>query len=83
MFNIDKYLEKFSGLISKGAAAKDIVISETTAVTGAIITKPMIELKDGMLFIRSSPIVKNTILIRKKALIERLAAKGVKVNDIR
>ncbi len=72
MFNIEKLLEKFSRNINSLESVKVNAISVIKTQTGISLLKEDVEIKDYILYIKSSPAVKNKIFIYKQNIIETM-----------
>lgn len=83
MFNIGQYFEKFAKLGLKNEFVKNSVVEVVQKITGITLTFNSIEYKNNSLTIKAHPAIKNTILIKKKEIVENLRSLGVKVDDIR
>ena len=73
MFNIDKYLGKFKKNLNSNTTNTEIIIEIVKQITGIILKKEKIEIKDGVLYIKDSPLIKNKIFINKNKLIKSLS----------
>ncbi len=83
MLNINDYLKKFSGIVNNKHQAYKIVSSEVQKILGIEIKKQAVEIKEGILYLKESPIIKNTIFFNKKMILENMQRAGLKIVDIR
>jgi len=84
MFNISSLLEKFSkNLINKEYDKKQLLIIINTE-TGILIEPENLEFKNDIIYIKSSPGVKNKIFILKNKIIEEIKLKtALQIVDIK
>ena len=82
MFNIEKYLEKFSKSLRSADVDKKKIIEIVKNQTGLDFFVGDIETKNGVIFLKSSPAVKNKIFIYKQKILDDLN-KILKITDIR
>lgn len=84
MFNIDKYLEKFSKSLKSKDFYNEKIVEVIKNNTNIEIKKEDIELKDYILLIKANSAVKNKIFIYKSKILENLS-KNIpeKIIDIR
>lgn len=83
MFNIQDYLGKFLKLgVSHEQAQKVFfeVVSEFFPLPASALK---ITYKNGVFILSCSPVIKNTLFIKKSVLVEEIKKRGVKVFDIR
>ncbi len=84
MFNIEKYLEKFSRNVKNSDLHKTKIIEIIEKHTGVNLSLSQIEIKDYILQIDASPAIKNKLFIYKaKILAEISSTIPTKVVDIR
>jgi hypothetical protein len=84
MFNLSNYLKKFKNIELKDALAKEAVLSVFKERANITLTKNDIEVKEGIVKVKASPLVKNVLVIKKASLIAGIQEKsGVKVFDIK
>ncbi len=81
MFNIEQYLKKFSSQIQDTFLHKEKVSMAIAEMVGIEISKKEIEIKHNVVLLRTRPIIKNEILLKKKAILEKLQEFGI--TDIR
>jgi hypothetical protein len=83
MFDIAKYLEKFTRLSMTRGFLKESVVASVKEICGIDIDKNKIDEKDGIIRINERPIIKSEIFLKKTKIIESLEKKiGEKVTDI-
>lgn len=70
MFNIDKFLQKFSNTIKNNNDFKESFCKFIKNKTSVDLKKEEIELKNGILFIKSSSLVKNSIFMNKNEILK-------------
>ncbi|MEI6843615.1 MAG: hypothetical protein WCK48_03895 [bacterium] len=84
MLNIAKYLEKFTKNVQSSEIQKNQIIEILKQQTDLDFTQDSIEIKKYILYIESSPAVKNKIFLYKKAILENIASStSIKITDIR
>jgi hypothetical protein len=84
MFNIEKFLEKFSKGLKAGELHAETILGEIAAQTGIQLEKKDIEVRNYILHIKASPAVKNKIFIFKEAILTGLNSKiEPKIIDIK
>jgi len=77
MFNISDYLEKFSKVVSFGRQQKKEIQNSIEEVLNIKIDTDSIFIKDGLLSLKVSPAIKNTIYIKKALILKKMEEKGV------
>ena len=70
MFNISSFLEKFSKNINSAELRKKQILEIIEKQTQINIPPEEIEIKDYVLYIKSSPAVKNKLFIYKSKILE-------------
>ena len=84
MFNIEKYLEKFSKDVRNADLHKTKILEIIQKHTQLYILPKNVEIKNGILHITESPAVKNKLFIYKSKILEEISTTTpVKVADIR
>lgn len=83
MEQIGGYLKRFSGILNSKQQSKKVIMAEVQKVLGIEIKKENIETKQGIVFIKESPIIRNTIFYNKKQILGNLQKLGLKVTDIK
>lgn len=72
MFNISQYLERFKNIGQGEKAQKEAVILAIKEVIGIEIEKNAINFKNGELFLKVSPGIKNAIYIKKDLILKKI-----------
>ncbi len=84
MFNIDKYLQKFSKGISNLEFNKSKIIEVINKYTNINIDKSKIEIKDYKIFIETNAVGKSQIFINKNKILNEINSfTDTKVVDIK
>lgn len=84
MFNISKFLGKFSKEVDSLEANKQKVSEIIKNVTGLNIEVGDIEIKNYIVYIKSNPSILNKIFISKVRLIESISnSTNIKIIDIK
>jgi len=84
MFNIEKYLEKFSKEIRSAELHKTKILEIIQKHTQLHILPKNMEIKEAVLHIKESPAVKNKLFINKSKILEEISLSiPVKITDIR
>lgn len=82
MFNISIYLDKFKNIESKDSGLKNIIADSIKNVLKIDINKKNIEVRNGTVYLKVNPVVKNEIFINKPNIIKELNLKNFKVKGI-
>jgi len=69
MFNISSFLEKFSKNLKNNSFLKGLIIDVVKNQTNILLKEEDLEIKEGVVFITSSPGVKNKIFIHKENIL--------------
>lgn len=84
MFNIEKYLEKFSKEVKLVELHKAKIVEIINEETQMLILPKNMEIKDAVLLIKDSPAVKNKLFMHKAGILEKInSSTPIKVVDIR
>ncbi|HEY4508708.1 MAG TPA: hypothetical protein VJC13_00270 [Candidatus Paceibacterota bacterium] len=84
MFNISSFLDKFSKNVADTEFHKKQVIEIIEKNTQLNISPKDIEIKDCVVYIKSSPAVKNKIFIFKNKILENIInSTSIKIVDIK
>lgn len=84
MFNIEKYLEKFSKDVKNFELHKSEIIKIIEKHTGLYILPKNLEIRDAVLHVNESPAVKNKLFIYKEKILEEISVNlSMKVVDIK
>lgn len=70
MFDIKNFLNKFKGQIEEGSLNILNILDILKKETGIDFKKDDLEIKNGVLFIKTTPIKKNIIFIKKNDLLK-------------
>jgi len=83
--NLEGFLNKFKHLLQSSKASKESIISSVRHITHIELAERNVELKEGILHIQASPLVRSEIFMRKHKILEDLKSKlGTKApRDIR
>jgi len=82
MFNISIYLDKFKNIESKSSVLKNIIIDSVKNVLKADIDKKNIEIKNGIIYLKVNPVLKNEIFINKNSIIRELNLKNLAIKGV-
>jgi len=84
MFNIEKYLEKFSKEAKLAELHKGKILEIIEKHTQLYILPKNVEIKDGILLITESPAVKNKLFIYKQNILEEISKLlQIKISDMK
>ncbi|MFZ2621228.1 MAG: hypothetical protein WAX85_01890 [Minisyncoccia bacterium] len=84
MFNIQKYLEKFSKNIQSSEIYKNQILDIINDNTGLKLSGADIEIKNYIVYIKSGVAVKNKIFISKNKILEYIEKlMPIKIVDIK
>jgi len=84
MLNIDKYLEKFSKNLNSAESEKKQIIEIIKKHTSLVFSLDLVEIKDCIVYIKTSPALKNKIFIHKKAiLLDTASLVSIKIVEIK
>lgn len=70
--HITSFLDKFKKLVFQKEETKEIVVKTISEEVCHIIEKQAVKIKDGYIYVESSPILHSEILIHKKQILEKL-----------
>ena len=82
MFNISIYLDKFKNIESKSSVLKNIIIDSVKNVLKADIDKKNIEIRNGIIYLKVNPVLKNEIFINKNSIIRELNLKNLAIKGV-
>lgn len=77
MFNISGFLEKFKKFDQSKTLQTENIIKNIELVVGVRIDKRNIDIKDGILKISGSPVLKQEIFLKKENLLPLISAEGI------
>ena len=84
MFNIQKYLERFSKNINSIELYKKNILEIIRNNTQIEVPSEDLEIKEYIIYLKSSPAIKNKVFISKNKILEEITKTvPVKVVDIR
>jgi len=69
---IEKYLEKFRKIIFKKEETHKIIVEVILKHTSSLLDFNLIKIKNTTIYVQSSPIIKNEILIHKEYILSDL-----------
>lgn len=72
MFNIEKYLERFKKLGESEKESKEKIILVLFQLLNIKFSADDLEIKDAVLIIKSNPVVKNTLYIKKEKILNKI-----------
>jgi len=70
--HITTFLEKFKKLVFQKEENKEIVIKTILSEVSYEIKKDSVKIKNGVIFIQGSPILRNEIMMHKKQILSKL-----------
>ncbi|MEK9181982.1 MAG: hypothetical protein AAB781_00125 [Patescibacteria group bacterium] len=82
MFNISIYLDKFKNIESKNSVLKNIITDSVGNILKININKKDVEIKNGVIYLKVNPVVRNEVFINKVGIIKELNAKNIAVKGI-
>lgn len=82
MFNISIYLDKFKDIESKSSSLKNIIIDSISKVLKININKKDMEVKNGIIYLKVNPVIRNEIFINKTKITEELNLKNLAIKGI-
>jgi hypothetical protein len=81
MFNISGFLEKFKKFDRNKTAQTENIVGKIQNAVDFCISKDNFAVKDGVLYVRGSPALRQEIFLRKELLLPLVAVDGI--TDIR
>ncbi len=81
MFNIQSFLNKHTQKINKDVLLYDSIVELVKQETGVLLKKEDLSIKKDILFIKTTPIKKNIILLKKDNILKSL--KILNIIDLR
>jgi len=82
MFNISIYLDKFKNIESKNSVLIKIIIDSVKNILKVDIDKKNIQIKNGVIYLKVNPVLKNEIFINKNSLIRELSFKNLAIKGV-
>lgn len=73
MFNISQFLEKFKNITPPDKFVKEIFISVVKDTSGIALEAGDLDVRNGVIFISTNPIVKNEIFLKKREILQNLS----------
>jgi hypothetical protein len=67
---LQNFLERFSALLKNSKLDKETIKNIIKSQTNIDLEEKDIEIKDGILYTKTSPMVRNTLFMNKKKLLE-------------
>jgi hypothetical protein len=71
-YSINNFLDKFKNLIFQDSITKDIIKKYVKTHTSFELDLNSISHKNGIIFIKGSPILRNEIFLKKKIILENI-----------
>lgn len=75
-------MDKFKNLESKNSILKNIIIDSVGKILRISINKKDVEIKNGVIYLKVNPVVRNEMFINKVDIIKELDAKNIAVKGI-
>ncbi len=82
MQNLTSLLERFSRSLNKDVYLKEIVLEVIKSRVGVSLPPDSISIKDGVLGITTSPVVKNEISLKESLILKELSLRSVGVSKV-
>ncbi|HRH26370.1 MAG TPA: hypothetical protein PLF31_02780 [Candidatus Paceibacterota bacterium] len=82
MKGISDYFKKFTFILSKDQAVKNVVSETIRGMFLIDLEKKDFYISNGVLIIKTHPVIRQKILSRKKAVLDALRAKGTDIWNI-
>ncbi len=84
MLNISKYLEKFVKKLQSESFSNNQILEIINNITSVSLKLEELELKNNIIYIKSSPAVKNKLFIYKEDILKEINLfSKIKIIDIR
>lgn len=84
MENIESFLKRFKKIVSSNEDSQKVIIGVIKNLLGVDLKEENFDIKNGVLYIRAKPIIKNEIYFHKEKILKTLQEKGVlHVKDLR
>lgn len=77
MFNISGFLEKFKKFDQSKTLQTENIIKSIEKVVGVTVDKKSLVIKNGVLSIHGSPVLRQEIFLKKENLLPLIAAEGI------
>jgi predicted HicB family RNase H-like nuclease len=75
--DFSEYLKKFTFLLKDKTAEVRVIIEIIEKVTGATLEEKQLTIKNGILFVSASPLLKNNIYMSKETILSLCKERGV------
>lgn len=72
MFNIEKYLQKFSKGLKSQEDKKELVVKVIREISKLNIEKDKIEIKNEIVFVETSRVGKNQLFLFKRKILDKI-----------
>lgn len=84
MNNLSSFLQRFKKILSLRAIESGVIVDVMKKTLGVDINPSDVKIKNGVLYVNTSPIIKNMIFLKKKLLLQNInSGEGSKIADIR
>lgn len=83
MKDLTEYLRKFQRIIFSGEEESKIISQEINKILGLDIKAGDLDLRDGVVFLKTKPIIKSEVFINKVKILEALSQRGIAIKDLR
>ena len=77
MLNITGFLEKFKKIDGNKNLQKENIIKSIEKVIGIIIENKNFDIKDGVLYIKASPALRQEVFMKKAQLLGLISSDGI------
>ena len=77
MFNISGFLEKFKKFDQDRSSQTENIIRAIESAVGVKVGKGSFDVRNGVLFIHGSPVLRQEIFLKKENLLPLLKAEGI------
>lgn len=82
MFNISIYLDKFKKVDFKNTSLKDGIVASVGRVLKIKINNNDVTIRDGVIYLKINPVMKNEVFIKKGSIVNDLVANNIPVTGI-
>ncbi|MES3005017.1 MAG: hypothetical protein V4690_02815 [Patescibacteria group bacterium] len=72
MFNISSFLDKFSKNLKDNSYIRGLIIDVVKKNTNITLKEEDLEIKEGIVYFKGSPALKNKIFINKESILEEI-----------
>lgn len=77
MENISDYLKKFRTILFKGEESARIAREEIEKSTGAHLEEKDVEVKGGVIFVKTSGALKSELFLKKEIILKKIKERGL------